>query len=65
MSDMRPQVRRYANGCYEVYHSGKCYTTDKAGALKHVSRLMAKGVKFIYFYEDKEVSPLGYFTNKA
>lgn len=65
MSDMRPQVRKYANGCFEIFYNGKCYTTDRVGAINHVSQLMAKGVKFIYLYENQQVSPMGYFTTKA
>ena len=59
---MKPSVIKYSDGNYEVYDGIYCHTTDKQGAIKLISRLMLKGTKFKYYYENIEVSPKGFFT---
>lgn len=51
------------DGFFEVYDGSKCYTTDKAGALKRVSQLMKSGRIINYYKDYRQVSPLGFFTD--
>ena len=58
---MKAKVIKYSSGDYIVYCDAKCYSTDKAGAIKRVTDLTLRGYSISFEYEERQVSPIGFF----
>lgn len=60
-----PAVVKYSSGDYVVYTGTRAISTDKCGAIKHVSQLIKNGRRLNYYNETSKVSPTGYFSEKT
>lgn len=58
---MKATVIKYSSGDYIVYADAKCFSTDKAGAIKRATDLTLRGYSISFKYEEYQVSPIGFF----